>query len=196
MPYIVAQKYQWRTHTFECLCFHLCVWMLVHICAGMVYRELHCVFFFCYLECTLCIISQHPPSHQPTHHMETVTNKKKRKKVFLWISLVLSGRPDPAITLTVQPAFNAEETTVCIPSAHLTNHLLRKTTGASTRHYSNVHMTETMIHASLFQKDSNKCKPLENIREKLNDLCHGLDPISYDNILIDLHGKASTQVVR
>lgn len=56
-------------------------------------------------------------------------------------------------------------------------------------------MSETVIHASLFQKDSDKCKPLEDIREKSNDFCHGFDPVTHDHILIDLHGKASTQVV-
>lgn len=106
----------------------ICVYECLDIFVRARFTESSTVCFFpCYLEC-ICVSYLSIPPSQPTHHMETVTNNKKRKKVFLWISLVLSGRPDPAITLTVQPAFNAGETTVCIPSAHLTNHILRKTT--------------------------------------------------------------------
>lgn len=79
----------------------------------------------------LCIIFQHlPSSPEPTDHVEAVTNKKakegEKKKVFLWISLLLSGRPDPAITVTVPSAFNTgvreAEKPQSVHVVHLTNH--------------------------------------------------------------------------
>ena len=92
--------------------FHVCsLWLWIFVkCLSLHVHSL----FLCFSLCFWCIyVFIFPLRSCGNGHKQ-----KEKKKVFLWISPLLSGGPGPVITPTVPAAFNGRvrETTVCTHS--------------------------------------------------------------------------------